>query len=58
MFIPNCRRYPLAEKLTSFVLYVSMYCTVCHLSLTRIFWLNMVVCLTHEGIFVILPLQF
>ncbi|MFS7959428.1 hypothetical protein Hanom_Chr08g00691011 [Helianthus anomalus] len=34
MFTPNCRRCPLAQKLTSFVLYVSESCTVCPLSLT------------------------
>ncbi|MFS8012595.1 hypothetical protein Hanom_Chr14g01322721 [Helianthus anomalus] len=35
MFTPNCRRCPLAQKLTRFVLYVSKYCTVCPLSLTQ-----------------------
>ncbi|MFS8012665.1 hypothetical protein Hanom_Chr14g01323511 [Helianthus anomalus] len=34
MFTPNCRRCPLAQKLTSFVLNVSISCTLCHLSPT------------------------
>ncbi|MFS8024565.1 hypothetical protein Hanom_Chr16g01464721 [Helianthus anomalus] len=35
LFTSNCRRCPLAQKLTSFVLYVSKSCTVCPLSLTQ-----------------------
>ncbi|MFS7908901.1 hypothetical protein Hanom_Chr01g00088491 [Helianthus anomalus] len=35
MFTPNYRRSPLAQKLTSFVLYVSKSCTVCLVSLTQ-----------------------
>ncbi|MFS7969933.1 hypothetical protein Hanom_Chr09g00815041 [Helianthus anomalus] len=35
MFTPNCRRCPLALKLTGFVLNVSKSCTVCPLSLTQ-----------------------
>ncbi|MFS7914280.1 hypothetical protein Hanom_Chr02g00151541 [Helianthus anomalus] len=31
----TCRRRPLAQKLTSFVLYVSNSCTLCPLSLTQ-----------------------
>ncbi|MFS7921339.1 hypothetical protein Hanom_Chr03g00235621 [Helianthus anomalus] len=34
VFTPNCRRCPLTQKLTSFVLYVSKSCTVYPLSLT------------------------
>ncbi|MFS7913462.1 hypothetical protein Hanom_Chr02g00142071 [Helianthus anomalus] len=36
MFTPNCRLCPLAQKLTSFVLYVSKYCTFCPMSLTQL----------------------
>ncbi|MFS8017280.1 hypothetical protein Hanom_Chr15g01378541 [Helianthus anomalus] len=58
MFTPNCRCCPLAQKLTSFVLYYSESCTVCPLSLTQlVFLLNMVMCLAHEGIFVFSPFQ-
>ncbi|MFS7972189.1 hypothetical protein Hanom_Chr09g00841781 [Helianthus anomalus] len=57
MFVPNCRRCPLALNLTSFVLNVSKSCTLCHLALTQsdFFLLNMLMCLAHEGILVILP---
>ncbi|MFS8030131.1 hypothetical protein Hanom_Chr17g01530491 [Helianthus anomalus] len=36
MFTSNCRRCPLAQKLTSFVLYVSKYCTTCPLGQTQL----------------------
>ncbi|MFS7963728.1 hypothetical protein Hanom_Chr08g00741751 [Helianthus anomalus] len=35
MFIPNCRRCPLSLNLTSFVLNVSKYYTLCPLTLTQ-----------------------
>ncbi|MFS7963960.1 hypothetical protein Hanom_Chr08g00744451 [Helianthus anomalus] len=35
MFTSNCRRCPLAQKLTGFVLYVSKSCMFCPLSLTQ-----------------------
>ncbi|MFS7909608.1 hypothetical protein Hanom_Chr02g00096571 [Helianthus anomalus] len=50
MFTLNCRRFLLAQKLTSFVLYVSKSCTVCSLSLTQ---LDFLVKYGHEGILVI-----
>ncbi|MFS7963119.1 hypothetical protein Hanom_Chr08g00734411 [Helianthus anomalus] len=34
MFISNCRRCPLPLNLTSFVLNVSKFCTLCPLTLT------------------------
>ncbi|MFS7919939.1 hypothetical protein Hanom_Chr03g00218531 [Helianthus anomalus] len=36
MFTSNCRRCPLAQKLTSFVLNVPKSCTLCPLSLTQL----------------------
>ncbi|KAJ0590755.1 hypothetical protein HanIR_Chr04g0200991 [Helianthus annuus] len=59
MFVPNCRLCPLPLNLTSFVLNVSKSCTLCPLTLTQsaFFLLNMVMCLAHEGILVILPLH-
>ncbi|MFS7992031.1 hypothetical protein Hanom_Chr12g01077511 [Helianthus anomalus] len=36
MFTPNCKRYPLAQKLTSFVLNVSKSCTLYPLSQTQL----------------------
>ncbi|MFS7926132.1 hypothetical protein Hanom_Chr04g00293391 [Helianthus anomalus] len=36
VFTPNYKRCPLAQKLISFVLYVSKSCTVCPLSLTQL----------------------
>ncbi|MFS8013018.1 hypothetical protein Hanom_Chr14g01327811 [Helianthus anomalus] len=36
MFTPNCRRCPLAQKLTSFVLNVSKSCTLCPLGQTQL----------------------
>ncbi|MFS8030996.1 hypothetical protein Hanom_Chr17g01540551 [Helianthus anomalus] len=58
MFTPNCRRCPLLLKLMNFVLNVSKSCMVCPLSLTQIiFWLNLVMCLAHEDIFVISSFQ-
>ncbi|MFS7922716.1 hypothetical protein Hanom_Chr03g00252271 [Helianthus anomalus] len=35
-FTPNYRRYPLAQKLTSFVLNVLKSCTLCPLSQTQL----------------------
>ncbi|MFS8017120.1 hypothetical protein Hanom_Chr15g01376581 [Helianthus anomalus] len=59
MFVSNCRRCPLPLNLTSFILNVSKSCTLCPLALTQsdFFLLNMVMCLAHESIHVILPLQ-
>ncbi|MFS7993753.1 hypothetical protein Hanom_Chr12g01097811 [Helianthus anomalus] len=36
MFKPNCRRCPLTQKLTSFVLNVSKSCTLCPLGQTQL----------------------
>ncbi|MFS7903371.1 hypothetical protein Hanom_Chr01g00023261 [Helianthus anomalus] len=36
MFTPNCRRCPLAQKLTSFILSVSKSCTLCLLGQTQL----------------------
>ncbi|MFS7927477.1 hypothetical protein Hanom_Chr04g00309551 [Helianthus anomalus] len=36
IFTPNCRRCPLAQKLTSSVLNVSKSCTLCPLSQTQL----------------------
>ncbi|MFS7951413.1 hypothetical protein Hanom_Chr07g00594841 [Helianthus anomalus] len=36
MFTPNCRRCPLAQKLTSSVLNVSKSCTLCPLGQTQL----------------------
>ncbi|MFS7945947.1 hypothetical protein Hanom_Chr06g00530211 [Helianthus anomalus] len=36
MFTPNCRRCPLAQKLTSSVLNVPKSCTLCPLALTQL----------------------
>ncbi|MFS7972701.1 hypothetical protein Hanom_Chr09g00847871 [Helianthus anomalus] len=36
MFTSNCRRYPLAQKLTSYVLNVSKSCTLCPLGQTQL----------------------
>ncbi|MFS7965799.1 hypothetical protein Hanom_Chr09g00766421 [Helianthus anomalus] len=36
MFGPNCRRCPLSLNLTSFVLNVSKFCTLCPLALTQL----------------------
>ncbi|MFS7953186.1 hypothetical protein Hanom_Chr07g00615591 [Helianthus anomalus] len=56
MFIPFCRRCPLAQKLTSFVFNVLKSCTLCSLVLTQSdFWLNKIMCLAHEGVLVISP---
>ncbi|MFS7917840.1 hypothetical protein Hanom_Chr03g00193901 [Helianthus anomalus] len=50
MFTPNCRRCTLPLKLTGFVLNVSKSCTLCPMSLTQfIFWLNRIMCMSHEG---------
>ncbi|MFS7968834.1 hypothetical protein Hanom_Chr09g00802181 [Helianthus anomalus] len=59
MFTSNCRRCPLAQKLTNFVLNVSKSCTLCPLNLTQLdfFLLSFVICLAHESIFVISPFQ-
>ncbi|MFS7968078.1 hypothetical protein Hanom_Chr09g00793321 [Helianthus anomalus] len=55
MFVPNYRRCSLLLNLTSFVLNVLKSCTLCPLALTQLdFLLNMVMCLAHEGILVIL----
>ncbi|MFS7951266.1 hypothetical protein Hanom_Chr07g00592971 [Helianthus anomalus] len=51
MFTPNCRRYPLALKLTGFVLNVTKSFTLCPLGQTQ------VMCHAHEDIFVISSLQ-
>ncbi|MFS7952862.1 hypothetical protein Hanom_Chr07g00611901 [Helianthus anomalus] len=54
MFVPNFRRCPLSLKLMSFVFNVSKSCTLCPLGQTQlIFLLNLIMCKTHEGIFVI-----
>ncbi|MFS7921962.1 hypothetical protein Hanom_Chr03g00243051 [Helianthus anomalus] len=43
MFIPKCKRCPLAQKLKSFVLNVAKSCTLFPLDQTQlIFWLNLV----------------
>ncbi|MFS7993575.1 hypothetical protein Hanom_Chr12g01095741 [Helianthus anomalus] len=39
MFTPNCRRCPLAQKLTSYVLNVSKSCTLYPLALTQLIFL-------------------
>ncbi|MFS8004569.1 hypothetical protein Hanom_Chr13g01227401 [Helianthus anomalus] len=39
MFTPNCRRCPLAQKLTGYVLNVSKSCTLCPLALTQLTFL-------------------
>ncbi|MFS8010496.1 hypothetical protein Hanom_Chr14g01297821 [Helianthus anomalus] len=58
MFTPNCKRCPLAQKLISFILYVSKSCTGCPLSLTQSgFLVKYGMCLAHEGIFVFSPFQ-
>ncbi|MFS8035053.1 hypothetical protein Hanom_Chr17g01588501 [Helianthus anomalus] len=36
MFTPNCRRCPLAQKLTSFVLNVLKSCVLCPLGQTQL----------------------
>ncbi|MFS7955571.1 hypothetical protein Hanom_Chr07g00644211 [Helianthus anomalus] len=58
MYIENCKWCLLPLNLTSFVLNVSKSCTLCPLALTQSnFLLNIVMCLAHEGIIVILPFQ-
>ncbi|MFS8030381.1 hypothetical protein Hanom_Chr17g01533371 [Helianthus anomalus] len=55
MYVPNCRRCPVTSKLTGFVLNVSKSYTICPLGQTQLdFWLKLVMCLAHEGTFVIL----
>ncbi|MFS8011590.1 hypothetical protein Hanom_Chr14g01310891 [Helianthus anomalus] len=58
MFTPNCRRRPLVQKLTSFVLNIPKSCTLCPLGQTHlVFLVNLVMCFAHESILVISPLQ-
>ncbi|MFS7907500.1 hypothetical protein Hanom_Chr01g00072111 [Helianthus anomalus] len=53
MFTPNCRRCPLAQK-TSFVLNVPKSRMLCPLGQpSYIFLLNLVMCITREGILVV-----
>ncbi|MFS7998347.1 hypothetical protein Hanom_Chr12g01152641 [Helianthus anomalus] len=49
MFVPNCKRCPLPLNLTSFVLNVSKFCTLCPLALTQLIFF-----LLSKGIFDIL----